>query len=329
MSEETLISVIIPVYGVEKYIERSAVSLFEQTIKDNIEFIFVDDCSPDNSITILKNVIERYPDRKQQVKILRHDSNKGLAQARQTGFDISKGKYIAHLDSDDRIEPRMYETLLDCAEKNGADIVACGYFEDYGEKREIISLMDNLTSEDVKDLNNSIPLLYYCAVWNKIIRRTLYSLNNIRWYPDINMYEDVGVTTRLRALSSKTLYLSAPLYYYNKENIQSITNNYSARKNAESVVCIEKLSEWAKRENIEISEFIKELKINAKVNILQNLYNSPDIEFEDIFPEISEKDIRNSKQSFSFLIPVHLTLKKLKLSFLSNLLFKIKGFLNH
>lgn len=89
------VSVIVPVYKVEKYIERCARSLFNQTL-DDIEYIFVDDCSPDRSIEILNQVIGDYPRRKDQVQIIHHASNQGLALARQTGLKAATGEYIAH-----------------------------------------------------------------------------------------------------------------------------------------------------------------------------------------------------------------------------------------
>ena len=101
------VSVIIPVYNVEKYIERCARSLLEQSLKD-IEYIFVDDCSPDNSITMLENILKEYPERQPLVKILFHEPNRGLAYTRQEGVDAAKGEYIIHCDSDDWVEPEMY-----------------------------------------------------------------------------------------------------------------------------------------------------------------------------------------------------------------------------
>ena len=94
------VSVIVPVYGVEKYIERCARSLFEQTL-DDMEFIFVDDCTKDESIEVLKRVIDLYPVRKDQVKIIHHAVNKGLSRARETGVNAATGDYIGHCDSDD------------------------------------------------------------------------------------------------------------------------------------------------------------------------------------------------------------------------------------
>ena len=90
------VSVCIPVYGVEKYIERCARSLFEQTMTDGIEFIFVNDCTKDNSIEILEKVLEEYPHRKEQVKIIHHEKNRGLVAARNTGLEHATGDYIIH-----------------------------------------------------------------------------------------------------------------------------------------------------------------------------------------------------------------------------------------
>lgn len=90
----------VPIYGVEKYIERCARSLFEQTY-ENLEYIFVDDCTPDKSIEILERVMEDYPNRKEQVRIIRHEHNRGLAAARNTALDAATSPFITHVDSDD------------------------------------------------------------------------------------------------------------------------------------------------------------------------------------------------------------------------------------
>lgn len=111
--ERPKISVIIPVYGVERYIEQCACSLFEQTMQDGIEFIFVDDCSPDKSIEILENVLREYPHREQQVKIIRHTENQGLGGARKTGMEYATGEYIIHCDSDDWVEPECMKRFIE------------------------------------------------------------------------------------------------------------------------------------------------------------------------------------------------------------------------
>ena len=105
------ISVIIPIYKVESFIARCAESLFNQTFDEGIEYIFVDDASPDDSVKILQDIIAEYPNRFQQVKILHHKFNQGLPAARNTGLAEAIGEYVFHFDSDDYADPDMLETL--------------------------------------------------------------------------------------------------------------------------------------------------------------------------------------------------------------------------
>ena len=97
------VSIVIPVYNVEKYIERCVRSLFEQTL-DDIEYIFVDDCSPDQSVAVLQSTLQDYPNRKESVRIIRHKENKGVAVARNAGINAAQGKYLIHCDSDDWVD---------------------------------------------------------------------------------------------------------------------------------------------------------------------------------------------------------------------------------
>lgn len=117
-----LVSIIIPVYGVEDYIARCARSVFRQTYQ-NLEIIFVDDCTPDNSIGVLRQVMEEYPERKMQVKILKHEHNRGLSAARNTGIEAATGEYIYFLDSDDAITEDCIEKLTEPLKVKGYDFV--------------------------------------------------------------------------------------------------------------------------------------------------------------------------------------------------------------
>ena len=121
------VSVIIPVYNVEKYIERCARSLFGQTL-DDIEYIFIDDCSTDNSIFIMQNILEEYPKRKNSVKIIRHSVNKGVGQTRQDGIDVASGQYLIHCDPDDWVDASIYQKLYSEAILKSAEMVICDFF---------------------------------------------------------------------------------------------------------------------------------------------------------------------------------------------------------
>ena len=138
------VSVLVPVYGVEKYIERCAVSLFEQTY-ENLEYIFVDDCSPDNSIEILENVLERYPHRKEQTTIIQLEENGGLGNARKVSFKKATGEYVTFVDSDDFVSERMIELLVSKAQETGADITdgAYSYYTDGGVEEQVLPSQDS------------------------------------------------------------------------------------------------------------------------------------------------------------------------------------------
>ena len=118
------VSVIIPVYNVEKYIERCSENLFSQTL-DDIEFIFIDDCTPDRSIEILKSVLERFPNRKETVKILKMPKNSRQAAVRKYGMELATGDYIIHCDSDDWVDVDLYEKMYTEAVRSDADVVIC------------------------------------------------------------------------------------------------------------------------------------------------------------------------------------------------------------
>ena len=117
---DSLISIIVPVYNVEQYLSRCVDSLVNQTYH-NIEIILVDDGSPDRS----GEICDEYAKKDKRVKVI-HQSNGGLSDARNTALDIAKGDYLMFVDSDDWIEPTMYEEMLSFMEKEQLDLVECG-----------------------------------------------------------------------------------------------------------------------------------------------------------------------------------------------------------
>ena len=119
------VSVVIPFYKVEAFIGRCAESLLGQSLED-VEFIFVDDASPDGSAEVLREVVSRYPSR--NVKVLRHEVNRGLPAARNTGLAVATGDFIFHCDSDDYLEKDALERLWSAATEAGADFAYCDFF---------------------------------------------------------------------------------------------------------------------------------------------------------------------------------------------------------
>ena len=170
------ITVIIPIYNVGKYIQRCAQSLFEQTLSD-IEYIFVDDCSVDNSIAILKELLENYPKCKEKVKILELSQNKGAAIARSNALKLATGEYIAYCDSDDWVARNTYELLLTKAEQTNADIVYCDFNMVYSDK---VLEYDNLQLiSDKTEFLRTYMTTGWTSLCNLISRRTLYDRYNL------------------------------------------------------------------------------------------------------------------------------------------------------
>ena len=189
-----MVSIIVPVYNVSKYIERCARSLFEQTLQD-MEFIFVDDGSPDDSMEILHAVLSEYPYRKNQVKIITHAKNKGLVAARNAGVRFAHGEYIAHCDSDDWVELDMYERLYKEAKGNSADLVACDFIMEYASYNEIRGC--NHCIDDKITLLKAYIGSGWTVLWNKLVHRDLYFKNNVWGYEGYDFCEDYGLSVRL------------------------------------------------------------------------------------------------------------------------------------
>lgn len=221
------VSVIVPLYNVEKYIEKCATSLFEQTLKDNLEFIFVDDCCTDNSLNILTDIIAKYPQRSSSIKILHHNQNKGLAAARNTGYAAASGQYIIHCDSDDWVAPEMYECLLVKAEAEKADVVFCDYIGVYKHKQ--ITFRQSTTNDPSAILSKLLDGTLHNGVWNKLIHRSLYEHLNMLWQDGVNMWEDVSIIPRLIYFAKKISYVNKPLYFYNQTNPSSYTRCKSSQ----------------------------------------------------------------------------------------------------
>lgn len=209
------VSVIIPVFGVEQFIERCARSLFEQTLED-MEFIFVNDCTKDKSIDILMRVIDEYPKRKEQIHILSHDTNKGIAVARQSGLVATTGEYIIHCDSDDWVEHDAYEKMYNKAKCDNADIVICNYFVTDGKKRSV---------HHPKMSNNLHNIIFdYIQVWTHLVRKEIYSNNIVP--PCGAMFDDRVITIQLFFYAQKVVLIDEPLYYYFHNN-NSICRTFS------------------------------------------------------------------------------------------------------
>ncbi len=212
------VSICVPVYNVELYIERCLISIMSQTYNGKMECIIVDDCGTDKSIAIAEQLIADY---KGQIDfhIIHHEQNRGLAAARNTAVNAAKGEFIIHLDSDDWIEPNMIEELVKKQIETNADIVSCNAIAHYADREEPLS-EPNYTSKD--EMMRSILLLTLDhVIWRRLIRASLYRDNNISAVEGVNIGEDHYTLPRLLFYANSFTKCDKVLYHYNCMNVNS------------------------------------------------------------------------------------------------------------
>lgn len=191
--KEKLVSIIVPVYNTELYIEKCIRSIMEQTYK-NIEIIIIDDGSTDKS----GELVDKLKEEDERIYIF-HNENRGVSYARNYGINMAKGDYIYCVDSDDYITNNTIEVLTDTIIKNGSDLVVCGYYNDYIEEKNVIRQNDNtffqekilLTRDEyLNRMSEHIRSLYYGVLWNKLYKRSVIKKHNLLFREEISLGED-------------------------------------------------------------------------------------------------------------------------------------------
>ena len=214
------VSVIVPIYKVENFMERCARSLFEQTLKEDMEFIFVDDASPDCSVSIIHQCLDDYPERENQTKILVHSQNKGLPSARNTGLQAATGKYVFHCDSDDYLDSGALEQMYEVAEQNRADMVWCDWYLSFAHSERYMK--QPKYDSPVEVLKGMLGGAMKYNVWNKLVSRRLYTDNQITFPDGHGMGEDMTMIC-LAACAKRVCYLPQAFYHYVRQNEHGFT----------------------------------------------------------------------------------------------------------
>ena len=207
------ISIIVPVYNVEKYLEKCIDSILNQTFKD-FELILVDDGSTDNS----GNICDEYRKKDRRIKVI-HKSNGGLSSARNAGLDIALGKFIAFVDSDDYIHHQMYEIMYSFIKNENADLCICNYeiVDDYYNiKKNNIEIQSNMDIEVYNSIESlekiySSKGLEFVVAWSKLYDRSLF--DDLR-FEEGRIHEDEFIVHKILYNSIKTIYCPYKFYYY-------------------------------------------------------------------------------------------------------------------
>lgn len=237
-NKEYLVSIIIPVYGVEKYIERCANSLFAQTYS-NIEYVFVNDCTPDRSIERLNEVLKKNPARKASVNVVENITNCGLAAVRNIGVKHCHGQFLMHVDSDDWLDVDVVEKCVKKQIETDADIIAFDrniYLRDGIRK---VSAREANTKEEF--LEQMLRREREISIWGMLIRTSLYKEHQISCVEGINMSEDFQTSPRLVYYANRISILHGVAYNYECRNSKSISATFNEKNVTQELVTLDVL----------------------------------------------------------------------------------------
>lgn len=212
------ISIVMPVYKAEHYLNRSLNSILAQTFSD-WEAILVDDGSPDGSGIIL----DEYAKKDSRFRVI-HKKNGGVSSARQTGIDNAIGEFIIHIDPDDWVEPNMLDGLYNKIIEDNADMVICDYFEEKRKRTRVSSQRPSAldTKSILLDLFSG---QLHGSCWNKLVRKDVITANNISFPIELSLHEDLYFIVSLLLKDIKVSYLNKAFYHYViDENVNSIAH---------------------------------------------------------------------------------------------------------
>lgn len=268
------VSVIVPVYNVESYLIRCLDSLVNQTLSD-IEIIAVNDGSTDNSGELLRIYEKKYNDK---IKVYDKE-NGGLSDARNYGMKYATGEYIAFLDSDDYVEPDIYEKMYNKAVEENSDMVECDFIWEYPNKKVI---------DTGVIYNNKKDMITYARVvaWNKLIRRELIAKANVL-YPKGLRYEDIEFFYKMVPYYNKVSFVKEPLIHYVQRN--SSISNVQNERTKEIFDVLDNSINYYIEKNL-YDDYKDELEYTyARILLCSSLFRMVKIENKDVRKKLLDK----------------------------------------
>ena len=274
-----MISVIVPVYKVEQYLDRCIESIVNQTYRD-LEIILVDDGSPDNCPAIC----DRWSKIDSRIKVI-HKENGGVSSARNVGLDNADGEYIGFADSDDYLDPKMFELLLNALVSDGSDISVCSSFAvaENGEIKTDASAENKVCSQE-----EAVKLISYKmnnSLWNKLFRRKVF--DGCRFDEGHTFGEDHLILLQALKNTRKVSFINDSLYYYVQRS-NSTTGSKFSERSFDQVFMKDALYDFAKENFPYVADYYRKLCFTARENmcrkiILSNCENQYDEKLKEYF----------------------------------------------
>ena len=241
------VSILIPFYQAETYLERCARSVLEQTYPD-IEYLFIDDACTDGSVSLLERTLEDYPHRKEQVRILRNERNLGLARCRNLAVQECTGSFLFWVDADDWISPAdAIRQLADKQRQTGADIVSASAVRVHQDRQEDFPISSHASQKDT--LLGFLDHTVAWAIWGRLIRVSLYRDQGIGCLEGIDYNEDFQVAPRLFYFADTVSEADTAVYHY----FEGDPLSYTERSRIDPRI---RLKRW--QQNLASTRFLRE-----------------------------------------------------------------------
>ena len=306
---EPKVSICVPVYKAEDYIERCSRSIFEQTLQD-IEIIFINDCSPDRSWAILKSIIEEYPHRKSQIKLIENPENVGPGVSRQKCAKVANGAFIYFADSDDWLEPSMLERMYEVATKNKADIVGCqvNIIPRSGKPFRSNYRTDLSKEEWISNMILMPDLSISIALWTRMIRRNIYERTIVGedTIKDLVRFEDFLNVVKCHYYSNKIVWIEDPLYNHDWSNLGSVTKKKDKRAFDSYIRQAYALEIFFHEKDVNLYDSeISIFKTRAKNQYITNVDFFDPSKWRDLWPELNKNKNVSRKQRIMMWLASH------------------------
>ena len=296
MEQKIKVSILVPFYKVERYVGRCVESLFTQTYH-NVEYVFVNDCTPDNSMEVINDKIEEYG-LASKCKMIVHEQNLGISASRNDCLDNMTGDYFLFIDSDDYIDTDMVELLVEAAIKENADISGCGYIEEFADHS--VEHPQKYTN-DHDEMMRAITLLTIKGVmWKLLVRSTIVTdhRDEVRFIPDRNMVDDYLFCCQIFYYAQRFVGVDRCMYHWIQYNPNNYTHTTVFAVESQAAA-IRKVEQFYKEKGIYgvVEDELTQRKFISKLPLLldRNCFNVT--KWRAIFPESNDA---YKKMYFSF-----------------------------
>lgn len=297
MEQKIKVSILVPFYKVEKYVGRCVESLFTQTYK-NIEYVFVNDCTPDKSAEVIQKYIDFY-NIADKCKMITHDQNQGISASRNDCLDNMTGDYFLFVDSDDYIDKDMVELLVEAAIREEADISGCGYIEEYSDHS--VEHPQKYTNNHEEMMRAITVLTIKGVMWKLLIRSNIVTdhKEEVRFIPDRNMVDDYLFCCQVFYYAQRFAGVDKCMYHWIQYNPNNYTHTTIFAVESQAAA-IRKVEEFYRQKGVYeiVKEELNQRKFISKLPLLldKKCFDVP--RWRSIFPESNnyKKNIAFSKK---------------------------------